>query len=174
MKKRKIRTLSLLSVSIALSIVLSRLLGFYLTPSLRVSFEYFPIILSGILFGPLGGAAVGGISDFLGATLFSGLGFFPPMILGPIFTGLLSGLLAQALPKQSLQRWWVLICLSMTVDLLCNFFWGTYALSLMLGTPFWANLALRAPVKLGIALIDAYLVFAVYRALGPIFTKRQT
>lgn len=163
----------MLSVLIAVSIVLSRLLGFYVTPSLRVSFEYFPIILSGILFGPIAGMVVGGLADFLGATLFSGLGFFPPLIVGPILAGLLSGLFAKLVFKNKLDRWWKYLVLGISVDLLCNLLWGSYALSLMLGSPFLPYLALRAPVKLGIAVIDAHLIFGVHRALRPVFSNRK-
>lgn len=173
LKKMNTRTLSLLSVLIAVGIILSRLLGFYLTPSLRVSFEYFPVILSGVLFGPIAGAVVGGLADFLGATLFSGLGFFPPLIIGPILAGFLSGILATYVFKSRLKHWWACILLCMSVDLLCNFLWGAYALSLMLGTPFVPQLVLRAPIKIGIALVDAHLVFALHRALRPVLNKRQ-
>lgn len=173
MKKFNTRTLSLLSVLIAVSIILSRLLGFYLTPSLRVSFEYFPIILSGMLFGPIAGAVVGGLADFLGANLLSGFGFFPPLIVGPILAGFLSGLLATYVFKDRVRHWWACILLVLSVDLLCNFLWGTYALSLMLGTPFLPQLALRAPIKIGIALVDAHIIFALQQALRPVLTKKQ-
>ena len=165
MKKFNIRTLSTLSMLVAVSIVLSRLLGFYVTVSLRVSFEYFPIILAGIIFGPIAGAIVGGLSDFLGAALFSGMGFFPPLIVGPILAGLLAGIIAKYLFKDRLDKWWKHIVLVITVDLLCNLLWGTYALSLLFGTPFITYLALRAPIKICIAIADAHLVFAVYKAL---------
>jgi len=161
----------MLSVLIALSIVLSRLLGFYLTPSLRVSFEYFPIILAGIIFGPIAGAVVGGLSDFLGSALLSGQGFFPPLIVGPILAGLLSGLMATYLFKNKLDSWWKYVLLGMSVDLLCNLLWGTFALSLLFSSPFLPYLALRAPIKLGIAIIDAHLIFAVHRALRPVLNK---
>ena len=173
MKKFNIRTLSMLSMLIAVSIVLSRLLGFYLTESLRVSFEYFPIIFAGIIFGPVAGAIVGGLSDFLGSTLFSGLGFFPPLIVGPILAGLLSGLFAKYIFKNKLDLWWKYIALVMSVDLLCNLLWGTYALSLLFGTPFLPYLAIRAPIKLCIAVADAHLVFAVHKALRPVLIKLQ-
>lgn len=168
MRKINVRTLTTLSMLIAASIVLSRLLGFYLTESLRVSFEYFPIILAGIIFGPIAGAIVGGLSDFLGSALFSGMGFFPPLIVGPILAGLLSGLFAKYFFKNKLDQWWKHIVLVMSVDLLCNLLWGTFALSLLYGTPFLPYLAIRAPIKFCIAIADAHLVFAVYKALRPV------
>jgi len=174
MKKFNIRTLSTLSMLIAISIILSRFLSFYLTESLRVSLEYFPIILSGIIFGPIAGAVVGGLSDFLGSSLFSGTGFFPPLIVGPIMAGLLSGFFAKYFFKNKLDLWWKYIVLVMSVDLLCNLLWGTFALSLLLGTPFLPYLAFRAPIKICIAIADAHLVFAVHKALRPVLIKLRT
>lgn len=170
MKKFNIRTLSTLSMLIAVSIVLSRLLGFYLTPSLRVSFEYFPIILAGICFGPFAGMVVGGLSDFLGSTLFSGLGFFPPLIVGPILAGFMAGIFAKYVFRNKLDLWWKYIVLVMSVDLLCNLLWGTFALSLLNGSPFLPYLAIRAPIKICIAVADAHLVFGVHKALRPVLT----
>ena len=83
MKKFNIKTLATLSMFTAVSVILARFLGFYLTESTRVSFEYFVIVLAGMCFGPLAGAVVGGLSDLIGATLLSAFGFYPPMIVGP-------------------------------------------------------------------------------------------
>ena len=170
MKKLNIRTISMLSMLIAVSIVLSRFLGFYMTESLRVSFEYFPIILSGIIFGPIAGAVVGGLSDLLGSLLFSGAGFFPPLIVGPILAGLIAGIFAKYIFKNKIDRWRKYIVLVVSVELLCNLLWGTFALSLLYGSPFLPYLAVRAPIKICIAIVDAHLVFAVHKALRHVLT----
>ncbi|NLW65305.1 MAG: folate family ECF transporter S component [Clostridiales bacterium] len=173
MKQTHIRTIAMLAVFTAVSIILSRFLGIYVTPSLRLSFEYFPIILAGICFGPAAGAVVGGLSDFLGATVLSGLGFFPPLIAGPILAGLTSGLMAKYFFHNDLDKWWKYILIGLAADLLCNFVWGSYALSLLTGTPFLTLLALRAPLKAGIAVADSYLVFAVHRAILPVLLGKN-
>lgn len=162
------RTLTLLAMLTAVSIILARFLGFYITDSVRVSFEYFPIILAGVLFGPLAGAVVGGLADFLGATLLSGLGFFPPVIVGPILAGLLSGIFAKYVFKGSLDSLWKAILTAAIPDLLANLLWGTFSLSLLYHSPFFAFLALRTPMKLVITVVDTVLVLAVYKALQPI------
>ena len=173
MKKVNIRTIAVMAMLTAVSIILARLLGFYLTPSLRVSFDYFPIILAGVCFGPVVGAVVGGLADFLGSTVFSGLGFFPPLILGPILAGLVAGLLAKVAFRNNLDRWWKVMVVSCTADLLCNLLWGTFALSLLYGMPFLSYLLIRAPLKLAIAVIDAQLVYSMNRALRPVLVKWQ-
>ena len=57
------RMIAVMALLIAVSIILSRLLGFYITPSLRISFEYFPIILDGILFGPICGVLLASVME---------------------------------------------------------------------------------------------------------------
>jgi ECF transporter S component (folate family) len=155
----------------AVSIVLSRLLGFYVTPSLRVSFEYFPIIWRCVFFGPLAGAVVGGLADFIGATFLSGLGFFPPLIVGPILAGFLAGMLSKYVFHNEIGAWWKGMVVVGIADLGANLLWGTYALSLMTGTSYEALLALRVIPKLVIAFVDAQFVFALNRALHPLILK---
>jgi ECF transporter S component (folate family) len=171
MKKFSVRTLALLAMFTAVSIVLARLLGFYVTPSLRVSFEYFPIILAGVFFGPLAGAVVGGLADFIGATILSGLGFFPPLIVGPILAGLLAGLLSRYIFHNEIGAWWKVMVIVGIADLGANLLWGSFALSLMTGTSYEALLALRIIPKLVIAFVDAQFVFALNRALHPLILK---
>ena len=168
---RSPRAIALVAMLTAVSMILSRLLGFYLTPSLRVSFEYFPILLAGICFGPAAGALTGALADFLGATVLSGLGFNPLMIVGPTLAGLLAGLLTRYVFGGRPDRWWKLALACVLPDLLCNCLWGTFALSVMYGAPFGAYLALRAPLKIGIAAADAAVVLALHRALQPVLTR---
>lgn len=173
MKKMVTRRLTLLAMLTAVSIILARLLGFYITESVRVSFEYFPIILAGVCFGPLAGAIVGGLADFMGATLLSGLGFYPPLIVGPILAGLLSGAIAKYFFRGNPDKLWKVLLVAMVPDLIANLLWGTFALSLLYQTPYLTFLVLRAPVKLVIAAVDAALVLAVYKALQPVLRNMR-
>lgn len=156
----------------AVSIILARFLGFYLTESLRLSFEYFSIILAGICFGPVAGAIVGGLSDFLGATIISGLGFYPPLLLSPVFAGLISGLLAKYVFHNRLDNWRKVMLVCIITELLSNLLWGTFALSMLYNSPFIALFAVRAPVKAVVMIIDAQLVFAVHKALQPLLKSK--
>ena len=171
MKKISTRTLTQLAMFIAVSIILARLLAFYITPSLRFSFEYFPIILAGICFGPFAGAVVGGLSDFIGATLLSGLGYYPPLAVGPILAGLIAGLVAKYVFRNDLSRLWRVAVVVVAAEIPAVLLWGTYALSLLYHTPFLTFLAIRAPFKAIIMIIDSILVIVVYWALRPLLKK---
>ena len=75
----------------ALSVVLARLLTIIPSEVSRFSLEAVPILLAGLLFGPLPGAAVGFAADFIGC-LFSPFGYNPIFCLPPILYGLCAGL----------------------------------------------------------------------------------
>lgn len=173
LKKISTRMLALLGLFTAVSIILARLLAFYLSDSMRVSFEYFSIILAGVCFGPLAGAVVGGLSDFLGATVLSGLGFYPPLLLGPVLAGFLAGILSKYVFKGKPDRWWKVVSLCLVCEITANLLWGSFALSLMTKTPFPVLLLARAPLKLVIMVIDAQLVFAVHKGLLPLLNQNS-
>ena len=68
---------------------------------LRFSFENLPVLLAGIAFGPLVGAAVGAVADLCGS-LMVGFAINPIITLGAASIGLLGGAvfrLARPLPR---------------------------------------------------------------------------
>ena len=84
--------LSVCALLTALSVVLARLLTIIPSEVSRFSLEAVPILLAGLLFGPVPGAAVGFAADFIGC-LFSPYGYNPIFCLPPILYGLWAGLL---------------------------------------------------------------------------------
>ena len=76
----------------ALSVVLARVLTLIPAETTRISLEAVPIVLSGLLFGPIPGAVVGFSADLIGC-LFSPFGYNPIFCLPPILYGLWAGLL---------------------------------------------------------------------------------
>ncbi len=94
MNTRRLTTISML---MALYVVLS-----IMTPvkvaNFKFTFEAFPILVAGLLFGPLDGLYVGGIGSFIYQLLFSGYGITattPLWILPHALSGLLVGLYAK-------------------------------------------------------------------------------
>ena len=61
---------------VALQVILARFLSIN-TTFVVVNFSFLAVALAGILFGPLWGMAVGGVSDLVGASLFPFGAFFP-------------------------------------------------------------------------------------------------
>ena len=69
-----VRTMTILAMFTAISIVLTRFLVFQPMPSVRLELGNVPIMLSGFMFGPLAGMLVGAAADFVGA-IIRGQGF---------------------------------------------------------------------------------------------------
>lgn len=76
---------------IATSIVLGKYLAINLSDVLRFSFENLPIVLAGVAFGPIAGAAVGIVADLLGCVLV-GYGINPLVMIGAATIGAVSGI----------------------------------------------------------------------------------
>ncbi len=93
------KTLAFCALLAALSVVLARLMGLMPDASSRFSIESVPIFLAGMLFGPLAGALVGFVADFVGC-LFSGYGYNPIFCIPPILYGLFAGLFRHFLAKK--------------------------------------------------------------------------
>ena len=88
------------AVLAGMSIVLGKYLAFNLTPSIRISFENLPVIISGVFFGPIVGAAVGAVADILGC-LMVGYTINPIITAGASCIGLVSGLIPIVFRKKN-------------------------------------------------------------------------
>ena len=82
----------------ALSVVLARLFGMMPEASARFSIEAVPMFLAGLLYGPVYGALVGFVADFVGC-LFSAFGYNPLFSVPPILYGLFAGIFQAWLRK---------------------------------------------------------------------------
>ena len=87
---QNVRTLVSCALLAAVSVVLARFIIPMPNETTRFSLEAVPIFLAGMLFGPLPGALVGFVADFVGC-LFSGYGYNPMLCVPPILYGLAAG-----------------------------------------------------------------------------------
>ena len=87
-----IRVLAMSAVLVAMSIVCGKYLAFGFGNVLRFSFENLPILMAGMLFGPLAGVAVGVVADLIGCLLV-GYAINPILTVGAAFIGLAGGLI---------------------------------------------------------------------------------
>lgn len=89
--KTLVGTSLLAAISVALS-GLSVMVPLAGLPALRLSFVQIPIIIAGIIFGPLAGALSGIVSDLLGALLFPKGAYFPGFTLTAALWGFIPGI----------------------------------------------------------------------------------
>ena len=83
----------------ALAIVFGRATVFYLPPDAKYTLDKFVLFMSGMFFGPLLGAFIGFVADFLGGMLF-GIGFTPQLCVPAILFGLFGGIFRNFLKKK--------------------------------------------------------------------------
>lgn len=96
-----LRVLAFSAVLVAMSIVCGKYLAIRGGDILRFSFENLPILLAGMLFGPVVGAAVGVVADLIGCVLV-GYAINPLVTVGAAVIGAASGILYRVTPRMSL------------------------------------------------------------------------
>ena len=172
------QNLVMMAALIAMQIILARFLGIQVSDTLRVSFESIPVILAGMWLGPLPGAIVAVLSDLLG-TILSGYGtWFPPLVLGPLSVGILSGVSTKYIfrsPLAETRDTWKVAAIVVVVGLLNSFVFGLIGstlYSIMVAgntTAFpvllWTNLIQRLATKPLTIAVNALAVTIINRAV---------
>ena len=138
--KNSVRTLTMLALLVAMSIVFSRVLSIS-TGFVRFNLGSLPVLLAALLFGPGAGFAVGAVADMIGGVL-AGYAINPLITLGAGAIGLVTGLAWQKLPG-------LRTGLRLQISVLLGHFVGSMvitslALRIFYGYP-WAALAVRIP-----------------------------
>lgn len=154
-----------MGLMVSMSIILTRLLSFMVGPTIRISFGDVPIILSGIVFGPVAGAITGIAADLVGYLLRSEGGFFFGFTLSAALTGFIPGLffLRQKGEKYSLVKLIIIVVVqTILVSLTLNTFW----LVIMYGQGFWAILPNRIIARAIIAPLEVLFLVIILRALN--------
>lgn len=102
---KEIARIGLSGVLMALSILLSRFVSFYLPlggfPTMKIGFGTIPIILASLICGPFWGVAVGAGADYIGATLFPIGPYFYGYTIDSALVGLIPWALMALLKKHS-------------------------------------------------------------------------
>ncbi len=163
MKRINTKTLVVMALLAAISIILARFFVVYLSSSIRISFGNIPILLASLLLGPLAGGLTGVVADVLGATLFSPFGYYPPLSIPPLLVGILPALLKPYLLKE-INFWRVYLVILLT-DLVASMGLTTYLLSGMYGTGFLELLVARGPIALMISVVEGIVVYILYKRL---------
>lgn len=159
-----LRRLTWAALLVAIDIIAARFLYFYTPGNIdRISLQFIPNALSGLLFGPAWGALTCVAGDMLGMFINpSGMSFNPLITLSAGVRGVLYGLL---LYKKDASFRRVLLAVGMVtlvVDLGLNPVW----LSIMYGKAWLVVLWAKIPVRLLTVPAYAGVLFAVVRGLA--------
>ena len=88
MKQINTKVLAYAGVLIAMNVVLVRVVAINIGPDLRITVGNVPVILASLWFGPVIGAACGGLGDLIGCIL-SGYAPIPLLLVSSVLTGFL-------------------------------------------------------------------------------------
>ncbi|KNZ42340.1 folate family ECF transporter S component [Acetobacterium bakii] len=150
----------LIAISIVLKILFEVVIPLGGFPSLRLNITALPIMLSGILLGPIAGFAVGFISDLMCFIIKPGGPFFIGFTLSSGLTGLIPGLLFMLIKKKEVKHleWFNLVFIGLSIFILAI----TGAFNFVNGAILYAGEPLNTIyLVLFVALMVAFAVFPI-------------
>ena len=154
MKKSKIQTKKLVfsALMVAVCVVIGWICKSYFTfGTVRVTFDNFPLMLVGILLGPVWGAVVGIASDLV-SCLMSGFAVNPIITLGAASRYIIKGRKFAPLLLVSLLSHAVGSVVIKSIGL-----WTIYRY------PFYAVVGPRIPLYIVIAAVEAYFMYVILK-----------
>ncbi|WP_051531041.1 folate family ECF transporter S component [Clostridiisalibacter paucivorans] len=121
-KKQVLSTKYLVGSSLltGISIILTRFFSVIVPlvglPALRIGFGSIPIMISGILFGPIAGGLTGIVADLLGVIINPQGAFFPGFTLSAALTGIIPGVLVKMFENRLFRRFKFTIINGLTIS----------------------------------------------------------
>ena len=159
MTRFSLRTIVTLSLLTALEIVLNRFLSINAW-NIKIGFSFVPVVIGAMLYGPLGGAVVGALGDFIGALLFPIGPYFPGFTLTAFLMGAVFGLLMKKV--RTVSR--VLAAVGINQFIL-SLFLNTLWISLLYGSPYVPLLATRLVQAVVLTVAQIVVILALVRVM---------
>ena len=164
-KKSKISTVMLVTLAmlLALEIVLSRFLSIQ-TPITRIGFGFVPLVIAGILFGPVPAAIVAVLADILGALLFPIGACYPPLTVTSLLVGLTYGffLYKKGFDPKNVKDWIRVVACVIVRQGIWALLLQSYWLSLLQGITYAQSITIRVPQVLILAVVEIILILGKY------------
>ena len=149
-------SLVFMGLLIAVEIVLSRFVSIQAW-DLRIGFGFLPIVIAGIMLGPVKAGIVAAVADVIGAILFPAGTFFPGFTLTALVVGIVYGILLYK--KQSKWRMFVAVGIHQCI---LSLFLNTLWISILYGSPYWPIFASRL-IQIGIMIpVEIICISLVY------------
>ena len=159
-KRMSTRTLVTLALLSAVEVVLARFIVPMPNPTMRFSIEAVPIIVAGLLFGPLAGGCVGLVGDAVGC-LFSGYGYNPVFAVPPVLIGACAGLMRFMLYKKvSYPR---ILLTFLPAVALGSVLWQSYWLSFFYSSHSWLWFLGTRSIQFAVtSLVNAAVIYGLF------------
>ena len=160
------RTLTACAMLLALGVVLDSFCSFYATPTLKVSFTFLPIGITGYLFGPVPAMLSGGLLDVVMWLVKPAGAYFPGYTLSGVLGGLIYGICLYGIQGKRLYYMPAVAkgLINGLVNILLNTCWSV----IFTGKGYLALLSVRTVKNLVLLPAEALLLTAVI-----LFLKRS-
>ncbi len=170
MKKFTTRNILLLALFAAISIILTRFLSFYLpivaVNTVRISLGNIPIVLAGLLLGPIAGAATGIVADVIGTTMFSAFGYFPGFTLSAALVGFLPGVLK--IYFKNTDKYSNILAIVFITELVTSMGLNTLWVSMMSHVNYFVMLVPRVGITLIMMFLYSWIIYVLLKRLNKV------
>jgi len=156
---KKPRFLAAAGLLLAIQVVLDLFLSFYPLPTVKISFGYLSLGLSGMLLGPVPAMIQGALADILGAVIKPAGAYFP----GYTLSGLLSGLAAGLILYQRGHKWYWALVFRLFVCLFINLGLNTLWYAVLYQKAFFAIASARLIKNAVMLPVETVLVWLLCR-----------
>lgn len=138
MKNVKTKDMVLISLLIGLNVVIARFLSINVWNT-KIGFAFLTVFVAAYIYGPIGGAIVGGAGDLIGALLFPVGPFYPAFTITACLVGIIFGLFLHH--KDNIKNIVLAVLINeLVLSLLLNTFW----ISVLYNASFNALLVTRS------------------------------
>ncbi|MBQ7064525.1 MAG: folate family ECF transporter S component [Firmicutes bacterium] len=149
---------------LALSIVLSYFLTFYVTPELRLGLAYLATAMLGLLYGPVTGGIVAGLGDIIKYFIKPSGAFFPGYTLTAFLGGFIYGLFFY----RGKVTWTRCILSKTIINVFVNLGLNTLWSYILTGKGYIGLLVTRAWANLGLLPVQIILLYLVLKSVARI------
>lgn len=170
---KKTKKIVLAGIFIAMTVILSRFLSIKL-PGYKIGFSYIPVYLSAILLGPIYTAAVGGLADVIGATLFPFGSYFVGYTISAVLKGIIYGAVLHKIYTEELSNKEIIIRLlvaSVLTQLLVNGVLNTLWIAITQDKAFFVIAGARFIKELIMVPVQVLTMFPIIKTLQPAIDK---
>lgn len=162
----KIRNILLVGLFIAFEVIFTRFLSVENT-IVRISFEFLPIAISAILFGPVTAGVAAAIADILGMLIFPKGPYFPGFTVSAFISGYLYGVILYK-KKITIARCIIAaLVMIIPVELILKTVW----LEILYHNGVYAILPARIIKCLVFFPIQTILIYVTWKYAGPVISR---
>jgi ECF transporter S component (folate family) len=159
------KSLVLASLFVGINIILTRLGAIMLfNNTVRLSFGNIPLVLSGLVLGPIPGFLTGAVSDLLGFLINShGGAYHPGFTISAGLTGAVPGIIMMFRERA---RLFEIVSSNIIIYLFVSGALNTLWLTQLMGTGFWVLLPARLVSNIPITVVNIIITFSVVKSLS--------